>query len=366
MLDPVLQGVLGAESDEEAERRLDTLIEQQLAPLVRTIVARKLGTTGSKQMFRPEDLEDAAGDTLLILVAKLQSLRARRGREGIERLDDYAAAVTYSVCAHHLRRRYPERARVKDRLRYVLGRDRQFALWEIAGAGLHAGLSSWRGGGAERDATDRIAAIERDTARWPVSWKPPVSLERADPVPLLHDIFAAAGGPLELDRLVNLVATVWHVDRVPRMDVGDRLDRLADVTPAPEVTIDRRRLAERVWVEIQQLPLRQRQALLLNLRDRQGAGLLWVFAVTGVASLRAIAAVLEIAVADFASLWNQLPLDDAAIAARLECTRQQVINLRMSARKRLHNRLREHDAREAAAASAANVPEVSVSMGNET
>jgi RNA polymerase sigma factor (sigma-70 family) len=366
MLDPALQGVLDAASDEEAERRLDTLVEDRVAPLVRTIVSRKLSASGSKQVFRPEDLEDVVGDAILVLLPKLQSLRTSPGAEAIVSLDAYAAAVTYSVCAHHLRRRYPERARVKDRLRYVLGRDRRFALWEIAGLGLHAGLSSWRGRDTARGGTDRLAELEREPARWPASWKPPAFIDRADPAPLLQDIFTVTGCPLEFDRLVNLVATIWQVDRVARMDVADRLDRLADVNPAPEVTIDRRRFTARVWTEIQQLPVRQRHALLLNLRDSQGAGLLWTFPVTGVASLRAIAAVLEIPAADLAALWRQLPLDDAALAERLDCTRQQVINLRMSARKRLNNRLRDDDARDDVVTGAANLREVSVSMGRDT
>ena len=45
------------------------------------------------------------------------------------------------------------------------------------------------------------------------------------------------------------------------------------------------------------------------------------------------------AVEEFAALWNELPLADNAVAARLGCTRQQVINLRMAARKRLGHRL---------------------------
>src|SRR6185369_8303674 len=68
-----------------------------------------------------------------------------------------------------------------------------------------------------------------------------------------------------------------------------------------------------------------------------GAGMLWLLPVLGVATLREIARVLEIPDGEFASLWRQIPLDDAAIAERLACTRQQVINLRMSARKRLRN-----------------------------
>jgi hypothetical protein len=42
----------------------------------------------------------------------------------------------------------------------------------------------------------------------------------------------------------------------------------------------------------------------------------------------------------FAELWPQLPLDDATIAGLLNLTRQQVINLRKSARERLARRLK--------------------------
>jgi hypothetical protein len=94
-----------------------------------------------------------------------------------------------------------------------------------------------------------------------------------------------------------------------------------------------------LWSEILELPVRQRVALLLNLRDVTGDGVLWALPVTGIASLREIAAALDIAPLDMAAMWKGLPLDDQTIAARLGCTRQQVINLRMAARRRLTNRL---------------------------
>jgi hypothetical protein len=43
---------------------------------------------------------------------------------------------------------------------------------------------------------------------------------------------------------------------------------------------------------------------------------------------------------EFAGLWNELPLADDAIARRLGLMRQQVVNLRKSARERLGRRMR--------------------------
>ena len=52
--------------------------------------------------------------------------------------------------------------------------------------------------------------------------------------------------------------------------------------------------------------MRQRHALLLNLKDDA----ITVFLTTGAASLRDIAAALELPAEEFAALWNDLPLPD--------------------------------------------------------
>jgi hypothetical protein len=88
--------------------------------------------------------------------------------------------------------------------------------------------------------------------------------------------------------------------------------------------------------------------------------------VLGLATIRQIAAVLEISAPEMAALWGRLPLDDHAIAARLECTRQQVINLRMAGRKRLATRLRSTHAAADHSERRGNLSEVSASMEHET
>jgi hypothetical protein len=87
----------------------------------------------------------------------------------------------------------------------------------------------------------------------------------------------------------------------------------------------------------------QRHALLLNLREEGGGSALMLVPLSGVASIRDIADLLQMPGAELASLWKQMPLDDLTIAARLGVTRQQVINLRKSARARLTRRMAESD-----------------------
>jgi hypothetical protein len=173
-------------------------------------------------------------------------------------------------------------------------------------------------------------------------------------------VLRAIGGAVELDRLVSAIAQANGSD-----GLATRTDpmKIAVAPQTGEAAIDRHRYTERLWSEIRDLPVRQRAALLLNLRDARGAGMLWVFPMAGVASLRDIAIALEIAPVELATLWKELPLDDAAIARRLDCTRQQVINLRMSARKRLTNRLGSD--RTAKSKPAANLQPVSPSLETE-
>ena len=126
-------------------------------------------------------------------------------------------------------------------------------------------------------------------------------------------------------------------ERAPSVDAYETLVTI-------DVQTDRVLFLERLWIEIRALPLDQRRALLLNLEGADG-GDIQLFEWLGVASIRGIAAVLEMDAEAFAALWNELPLDDLRIAEMFGINRQRVINLRSSARKRLLKRTKQpHEA----------------------
>lgn len=120
------------------------------------------------------------------------------------------------------------------------------------------------------------------------------------------------------------------------------LARLADPAPDAALALERRTDLSRLWNEIRQLPQRQAAALIFNLRDGHGRNAAALLPLTGTASLRDIARAVGLEPEELAEIWNRLPLEDAAIAAVLQVTRQQVINLRKSARQRLARRMRSH------------------------
>jgi hypothetical protein len=161
---------------------------------------------------------------------------------------------------------------------------------------------------------------------------------------LLATIFRFVRAPVQLDELLSVVADLQGV-RDLKADVSvrggtDFEDRLNE-TEVPNnfaTEVERRSYLRRLWEEITQLPSLQCAALLLNLRDAQ-EGVISLFPLAGVASVRQIAVAVRMPDEHFAALWNKLPLDDRAIAELLGVTRQQVINLRKSARARLGRRM---------------------------
>jgi hypothetical protein len=168
-------------------------------------------------------------------------------------------------------------------------------------------------------------------------------VQEVAPAELLTAIFADVGHAIEFERIVTLAAEVWNItDSTP--ESVDRPDReaaaeLVNTTPGVDLLLEQRLYLEKLWTEVCQLPVLQRAALLLNLRDAQGGSAIFFIPYLGIANHAQIAANLELPDEEFASLWDDLPLDDSRIATMLSISRQQVINLRKTARERLKRRM---------------------------
>jgi RNA polymerase sigma factor (sigma-70 family) len=353
--DSLLLPFVCAADGADSERLLAVLVTEHAEPIVKRIIGYKMRGDRNGDESRAEDVR---GEVMLQLVQRLHNFRADYANRPIRDFAAYVAAATYNACDRYVSRKYPQRRRLKSGLRYLLTHRPGFALWQAGTGAWVAGLHEWRAGAAHVDedfkgdgAHVRLRQLCEDARVF--ARRADAGQDLSDPrnaFALLNAVFDWTAAPVELDLLTGVVAEWWGVgDESVGIEVeggaheGEeaRGVQLADSRPQPSVEAERRAYLGRLWREIIELPPRQRAALLLNLRDEQGRTCVDLWTLTGVATTQAVAAVLGMTVEEFAELWNELPLEDKRIAAHLGLTRQQVINLRKSARARLARRMKD-------------------------
>jgi DNA-directed RNA polymerase specialized sigma24 family protein len=135
---------------------------------------------------------------------------------------------------------------------------------------------------------------------------------------------------------INAVNDVLRGRRLApvELDAGD-IGEPIDAAPEAEDVFASRQMLELLWVQIGQLPLMQRRALLLHVHDDVGGSAIQLLIFTGIATLDDVAIALDYSREAMEAMWDRLPMQDLAIAEMLEMTRPQVVSLRRAARERL-------------------------------
>jgi len=316
--DPRLAPLIAAEGEEEWQQAIERLIVDDVRPLIDSILSR------ARDPVVVADREDIAGTIVLRLIRRLKSVPSSED-DAIVSLDDFVARLTGNAVCDVMRRRSPERTRLKNRVRYVVIHDPRFAMYTAGGVG--AGLASWP------PPRFMIEPLLRDARNVPAGITP----DRTKTADAIDAILRHVGRPVLLDDLVRLLAETWNITDLPVETLGEHLPS-HDVLPL--VRFEARQYLTAVWNEVRTLPPHQRTALLLNLRDPDHRNVIALFVMTGVVTADRIAEVLGMTTEQLGEIWNDLPLDDLAIAERLGVARQQVINYRRSARERLVRRLK--------------------------
>jgi RNA polymerase sigma factor (sigma-70 family) len=342
-IDSRLAPLLLMAEGEEANEYLARLIAAHVEPVINGVIRYKLRLDSSGGDAEAEDLRQEA---IAQLLNRLQKFRADAEAHSIKDLRGLAATIAYRICARWMRRQFPQRHALRNRIEYLLTRQAGFAIWRenpndgIGSKRLIAGFAAWKG----RRPTTEAASLSRLSQ----DEKLLDAIGGARRAAKLNDALAAVfnhvGAPVEFDALVKMMADllqikefmVESIDADPGGGGVDIADRGADVA----WRVEKRIFLQRLWEEVRQLPRQQRVALLLNLRDTDGQGCIALFPALGIAALRQLAEALEMSVERLAEMWNETPLEDAKIAELLRLTRQQVINARRLARQRLARRLK--------------------------
>jgi hypothetical protein len=341
-IDVLLEPLLSTDGGEEADEFLSEFIAVHAEPIINGIIGYKLRLNPRHSGTRSE-AEDLRQEAIGQLLAELQKLRSHPERHPIGDVRGLAATITYRLCARWMRRQFPEQQSLRNRIQYLLTRQAGFALWpddRDKSKKMIAGFAAWRGQSSSAGSVNlgRLAQDER-LLELLGGYGHSNKLKDA-----LAAIFNRVGGPVEFDELVKSVSVILRIkDRVVESldaDQGGSGFELADEEADVAWRVEKRIFLQRLWGEMRQLPLQQRVALLLNLRDSEGRGCIALFPATGVATIRQLSEALEMSPEQLAEMWNDLPVEDSKIAELLKLTRQQVINVRKSARERLTRRLK--------------------------
>lgn len=311
MNDPLLAPLIDAADATARRRAIEEVLTRHVQPAIRMVVARY---RGADRMLRREEADDVEAIVTLRLLRRLQRVGID---QSIENLVDFTATLTYNAIYDVFRSRFPERTRLRNRIRHTLERDARFTTWQTP-SGLLCGLR------AMPEAAARAPVVVRGHLHGELSAR----LGDA-----IATILRDTGAPVAVGELARVLAELLGVT-----DAADAT-RAEQAQEAVQLTaVEQRQQLERLWTEIAALTREHRAALLLNLREAGGGNALALFISLGVATIDDVAAALGLTVERLAELWSNLPLDDASIAEILGVTRQQVINFRRSARERLLRR----------------------------
>jgi RNA polymerase sigma factor (sigma-70 family) len=303
--DPRLAAYLTAGDECVRGRELERILADEVQPRVRAVVSAYVR---SDWPIEPHDIDDIVGQVTLHVLRKLRAATVLE-EESVQSVDAYVTTVTKNTVRDVMRRRSPERTRIKSRLRYLFEHDRRLALWIVEGVTL-CGLSSWKN---RQDHANAGAVL----------WS---ELSGEGMVAAL----TALGKPVRLGDLVSVLVADGQPRQEQPVDIAYEVQRDA---------FEARQYLQVLWREIRELSPKQRAALLLNLREPGSGNAVTLFVAMGIATLEEIAEAVELSEEELSAIWDALPFDDLRIAAHLGLRRQQVINLRKSARERLARRM---------------------------
>jgi hypothetical protein len=335
--DSMLAPFLNAKSESISDELLRAIIDEHADPIIKKILRSKLRVSlNGRGTQQNQDALEIAGDLRASVISTLRALRQNPNQTAIANFSDFVAIKTYSACVDYFREKHPQRWRLKSLLRRRLRQNPRFALWQAEDKQWYAGFSGRQETGSETEEPD--VSLTR-----PADGRLNAAQMKSDE--FLDVLFERSGRPIVFDEVVRIAAETWHIHDPPTesIDTGGS-EREAEFTSSElgvDLALEQRLFFEQVWLEVCQLPVLQRAALLLNLRDSRDGGVISFLPFLGVASKEELARLLEMPYADFQKVWSELPLDDLRIAQMFGITRQQVINLRKTARERLARRMRK-------------------------
>jgi RNA polymerase sigma factor (sigma-70 family) len=365
--------------------RVEKIIVEVAAPIVRRTIRYRLHFYINERGASPAnpDAEDLYHDILARLIAALRRLATGKSGPAIADFGQYTQRVAINGCNDYLRMKYPQRTRLRDRLRDLLERQPEFGIWRGGEGEMLCGLAEWRDGGVMRADPFRLTAAEAEPV---VNNGLTGSVIRGTAlVELIGGIFRFLEGPILLEALVATVAARLGVTeyrcesldseadgavgagarpRAARLSSDNRLpagrggsdwsaevwmgwmgenrrgeNRREDGAVGLERHIDERIALRRMWEVWLTLPPRPRETFFYSFSTSRGEDLLTLLFEAGVTAPSEVAGVLGLSLEELVGHWKRMPMRNVELAAMWGVPRQQVNKWRFQALRMIEKRL---------------------------
>ncbi len=268
----------------QEESLLAAIVFEHALPVVKRTTRQRLRGSAA------QDCDDVESDVTLQLLKRLKTLKQdSAAHHTILDLSAYSAVAAHNGCDEYMRRLWPERHRLKNRLRYLFSKDRTLSIWADPERGLVCGPVLWQ--------KRPVVTAPPDLAR-------KITAGNRTPAAIVTEIFAATQAPIAFDALVEMFAIIFGLPL--SLNQSDPKQPISNETAA-DSQLEQTQNLNSLWNEILQLPLNQRVALLLNLREPNGGSALWLIATLAVCSVRKIAEALDFPIQQFAQTLVEAP-----------------------------------------------------------
>lgn len=286
-----------------------------------------------------QDAEDLYQEIMTKVVQALHDLRNPSSKSDIQNLSQYVGRIASNACNDLLRTKSPARARLKNNLRFLLTHHRDFAVWKTERE-TFVGFAVWRDTSKSVSAQKQLFDLEQTLASFRSTRLRGQNVKQVPLTRLVAELFSWIGSPVELDELVNAIATLLDIKDHPTESIDDQTlayaeTRISDSTLSTSSRLEAQALLRHLWQALRELSTEQRDVFCLGFEDQSGRDLFTVLLEAEVVTFQELAKQLGRSTKAIAELWSKMPMDDEAIAVELGTTRAQVYKWRFRALQRL-------------------------------
>jgi RNA polymerase sigma factor (sigma-70 family) len=346
-MDSMLKCVLDSKDEAERGRLLDEIILAHSAPLIRKVLRQRLSLYIGHSGTNPNnpDAEDLYHEIIARLLQRLNDWIAHPDDHPINNYRNLVITITVNACNDYLRGKSPARARLKNSLRDLLLRHRDFKTWKGENRKQLCGFSYWNGQSISSEASERLRQLLEN----PQACQSDLSIKenvQSVPLPILvAGIFKWVDSPIEMDALTELLALLLDVKEHPVESIEQSNEKFGrefeDSTIRNDLRLQGKETLKKLWGEIKQLPHEHRDVICLSLEDENGYDLWSILLTAEAITLPQLAADLGLSIKQVVNLWEQTPMDSPTLARHLGTTRSQVNKWRFRAMRRLRERMAE-------------------------